>query len=326
MNDEQLHNEINRLADGIPSSSPHAALHRFHNETLVKRRFATMNTTRNAVFSGLAAVLLLVLAFSFPATRALAGQFLGVFRVQKFAPISVSPAQLQMLENLEMDEGLYPGEIVFAEDGIEGRDFDNLADAAAFAQSESTAFYGVRTLAELGDPSEIHVEGGGTATLTVNLEGARALLEAINADPAILPDSLDGQDVTADTDVMLGQMWDDVMLMQMPSPVFNYPTDVNPAPIGQALLQLLGMEESEARRLSESIDWTNTLLMPIPTEFATFREVPIDGTTGLLIEAVDGGETALMWQNGGMVYMLGGGSSGDELLESAESLTWTFFD
>lgn len=286
-----------------------------------------MNTTRNYILGGLMTALLFVFVFSFPTTRALAGQFLGIFRVEKFAPISVSPAQLQLLESLEMDEGLYPGEMTFAEDGLEAQDFDNLAAAAAFAQSQSSAFYGVRTLNGLGEPAEIHVEGGGTATLTVNLEGARALLEAINADPMALPESLDGQDVTADMDVMLGQMWDNVMLMQMPSPVFNYPADVDPAPIGQALLQLLGMEESEARRLSQNIDWTNTLLMPIPTEFATFREVPVDGTTGLLIEAIDGGEATLMWQNGNMVYLLGGGDmSGDALLESAESLTWTFFE
>lgn len=286
-----------------------------------------MNTTRKTILGGVLAVLLLVVGFSFPTTRALASQFLGIFRVQKFAPVSVSPAQLQMLENLAMDDGLYPGEITFADDGIVAQSFDDLATAAAFAQSESTSFYGVRTL-ENSAPSEIYVEGGGTATLTVNLEGARALLEAINADPSVLPDSLDGQDVTADTDVIMAQMWDDgTTLVQMPSPVFNYPTDVDPAPIGQALLQLLGMEEGEAIRLSNSIDWTNTLLMPIPTEFASFREVPIDGTTGLLIEALEGGETVLMWQNGNMVYLLSHESmDGDALLGEADALTWTFFE
>lgn len=285
-----------------------------------------MNTTRKTILGGVVAALLLVFAFSFPTTRAIAGQFLGIFRVQKFAPISVSPAQLQLLEDLSMEDGLYPGEITFAEDGIEPQQFDNLAEAASFAYGNSDAFYSLRTL-PIGAPSDIRAEGGGTATLTVNLEGARALLEAIEADPSALPDSLDGQDVTADMDVMIGQMWDDVMLMQMPAPVFNYPTDVDPAPIGQALLQLLGMEEGEAMRLSQNIDWTNTLVMPIPTEFATFREVQIEGTTGLLIEAVEGGETALMWQNGGMVYMMSAAEmSGDEVVALAQSLTWVPFE
>ena len=327
--DEQFYSiepELNRLAEDAPSSPPHTALHRFHNDTLAKRRFVKMSSTRNKVLGGLLAALLVVSVFSFPATRALASQLLGVFRVQKFAPISVSPAQLEMLERLEMEDGLYPGEMVFNEDGVASQSFSSVEEAARFASSNSE-LWGLRTLTGRGKPSDIYIEGGGTATLTVNLKGARTLLEAIDADPNALPDSLDGQDVTADVGLMIGQTWDDVMLMQTPSPVFNYPADVDPAPIGQALLQLLGMSEEEATRLARKIDWTNTLLLPIPTEFATFQEVQIDGTTGLAIEAVSGDETVVMWQTGGMVYMLSGmNMDADELLREAEALTWTRFE
>ena len=49
---------------------------------------------------GLAAVLFFAVLFSFPAVRAAASDFLGLFRVQKFAPISISPEQMAMLEQL----------------------------------------------------------------------------------------------------------------------------------------------------------------------------------------------------------------------------------
>lgn len=285
-----------------------------------------MNTNRKYLFGGALAVLLLALSFTFPTTRALASQFLGIFRVERFAAISVSPQQLEMLENLDVDEGLYPGDFTFDEDGIEGREFATLEEASLFVSTQSASFWGVRTLYNIGTPTGVYVDGGGSGTLTVNLDGARGLLEAAGADPLVLPDSLDGQDISADLDLVLAQTWDGLELIQMPSPVFNYPTDVDPAPIGQALLQLLGMDESEAARLARNIDWTNTLLLPIPAEFATFREVAIDGTTGLLIESLDDDGASLLWQNGDMVYMLTGDLSADDLIAQADNLGWTFFD
>jgi hypothetical protein len=49
--------------------------------------------------------------FSLPAVRAAASDFLGLFRVEKFAPISVSPQQMAMLEQIA-EQGLHPGELV----------------------------------------------------------------------------------------------------------------------------------------------------------------------------------------------------------------------
>ena len=66
---------------------------------------------RRTVAVGLAFVLLLAILFSFPAVRAGASEFLGLFRVQKFAPISISPEQIALLEQLA-EEGMEPGELV----------------------------------------------------------------------------------------------------------------------------------------------------------------------------------------------------------------------
>ena len=71
-------------------------------DTMFKRRTAAV---------GLAFVVLLAILFSFPAVRAGASEFLGLFRVQKFAPISISPEQIALLEQLA-EEGMEPGELV----------------------------------------------------------------------------------------------------------------------------------------------------------------------------------------------------------------------
>ncbi|MGB1250285.1 MAG: hypothetical protein ACPG8W_06605 [Candidatus Promineifilaceae bacterium] len=289
-----------------------------------QRRTHLMNNTRKYAMVGLF-VAIFVGAFAFiPQARALASDFLGIFRVSKFAPISVSPQQLEMLSTLGED-GIYPGEFEFTEGEGEMQEFDNLGDALVSLGDDSNMF-GLRTNYALGDPNGVYVMPGGSGKLTVNLENARALLEAAGIDPQLLPDSMDGQDIAAEAFPSVAQDWDNVMLMQMASPVVNYPVGVNPQPIGEALLQLLGMEEAEAQRVAASIDWTNTLLLPVPTEFATFAEVQVDGTVGLALEPIDGsGEAAIVWQSGGMLYFLTGYDMGvEDLLDIAAEMSWWF--
>ena len=306
-------------------SDPQLALQRFKQTAaspVFLRSKPIMTTQRKTMFGAILVLALFIFIGTFPATRAWASDMLSVFRVAKFAPISVSPQQLQFLDEIMQNgEDFYPGEFTFVDEPQEPQavaSLSELSDQLA-ANKESTA---IRTLKGYGDPA-IRVGAGGAGTLTIDLAGARNLLEAADIDPLLLPDSLDGQDVNAFVDRSIMQEFDGVFLMQMPSPEINYPDGVDPQPIGEALLRLLGMDEKEAARLASNIDWGGTLLMPIPAEFATFAEVEIDGTTGLAIEAIEGGETSLMWQSGGTVYMLAADGVGSaELLKVADSLTW----
>jgi hypothetical protein len=117
-------------------------------------------------------------------------------------------------------------------------------------------------------------------------------------------------------------------VMQAPSPTVEGPDDVDVQQLGNAMLQLLGMSPQEAERLSASIDWTTTMVLPIPTDVASVREVEVDGATGLAFELRGGGAdpdeaggAALLWQNGGYVYMLGADQSHDShLLEIAATM------
>lgn len=281
-----------------------------------------MNRQRFTILGAVLALAMVIGAATFPSTRAWASEMLSVFRVAKFAPISVSPQQLAYLEEIMEDgEEFYPGEMTFAESPEPAREFNTLSEADDY-HDELLGYDGsFRTLDGYGDP-EVYVQPGGEATLTVNLENARRLLEAADIDPTVLPDSLDGADVNAFVNASVMQSFGDVMLMQMEAPEINYPVGVNPQPIGEALLRLLGMDEAEAARVASSIDWSSTLVMPIPSEFATFSEVSVDGTTGLAIESIDGnGETMLMWQSGGQVVMISAENADtDSLLEIAEGL------
>jgi hypothetical protein len=96
-------------------------------------------------------------------------------------------------------------------------------------------------------------------------------------------------------------------LIQAPSPSVNMPPGVDPAALGEAAFQFLGMPAADAHRLAQAIDWTSTVVIPLPTDVAQYREVTVDGVTGLLLEEkrssrTGGINSVLLWQRDGMVY------------------------
>lgn len=270
---------------------------------MFKRKYALATMAILVVFS---------LAFAFPSVRAAASDFLGLFRVQKFAAISISPEQLAMLEEIA-ESGLMPGQVEMIDEPGE------MTAVSSLEEAEASAGLSVRTLAELGDPHQIFTVDGGSGRLIVNVEDTRAIVETAGVDPSLIPDSLDGASIDVTVYPAVSQQWDDVVLLQSPSPLVEYPDDVDTVALGEALLQILGMDSRQARRLARSIDWTNTLLLPIPENVATFTEVQVDGVTGIALSSLNGRDVALMWQKDGVVFILSGGNVA-ELIEIADSL------
>lgn len=307
---------------GVDAPRPaRQALARFQQQLQAKKpaqpwywRFTTMFQPRKYSFAA-AMVMFLVILFAFPGVRAAASDFLGLFRVQKFAPISVSPQQIAMLQQIA-DQGLVPGQLEMLSEPAEPQKVESVAAAAAVAG------FTPRTLSSLGQPNEIYVMDGGSGQLTINLANARSILEAAGIDPLLLPDSLDGQPVQATLYASIDQSWaDGTVLLQSPSPEIDYPPDVNPAVLGEALLQLMGLTPNEARRMAQNIDWTSTLIVPVPETAFSFAEIRVDGTSGISLTSLRGNDrSGLVWQKNGLVYFLSAPGSVDDLIKLAESL------
>ena len=267
---------------------------------------------RSRAFSALALVLLLVIAFSLPPVRAAASDFLGLFRVQKFAAISVSPQQLALLEEIA-DQGLYPGEFQSIQEPTPPQDVASLSEAAAITGNP------VATATELGAPSQIQVSGAGSGRLIVDLDSARRIVQTAGADPQLLPDSLAGAEIDVTIFPAVKQRWPDgTTLVQSQSPLIDYPEDVDPDVLGEALLQVLGVPPQDAERLATTIDWSSTLLLPVPENLATFSEVTVNGASAISLNSVDGGESSLMWQQDGVIYVLAGQGDLTAIAESVE--------
>lgn len=259
-------------------------------------------------------VLMLVAAFSFPPVRAAASDFLGLFRVQKFAPISVSPEQLALLEEIAA-QGLHPGELVMSGQHGEPQVVTSAAEA------EQVTGFRVHTIPALGAPESLSVEPGGSGSLIVDLDQLRAMMNMAGVDPELLPASLAGAEIGVTIYPAVQQTWaDGTTFMQMPSPEVDYPDDVDAAAIGEAVLQALGMSPAEAERLSRAIDWTNTLVLPIPSNIASFTEVTVGGNSGLALTSVEGHGNAIVWQGRETLYVLTGLGSTEELLALADRM------
>jgi hypothetical protein len=330
MNEQEhdIREALERLAvlapDADEAAAPQRALAYFKHQTADRRLAASQShARRNTIMSirrfamaGLTVIVAVAILMAFPSVRAAAGEFLGLFRVQTFAPISVSTQQLALLEQLG-EEGLEPGEFVVTEEIGEPETVDSPEEAAALAG------FTPKELPNRGELIRTYMMSGGAGHLIVDLAGARAIVEAAGADPLLLPDSLDGARVDVTVHDSVGLLYDSgVMLVQTPSPDVNYPADVNPTVLGEALLQVLGTEPGEARRIAESIDWTSTLLLPIPQSLGTYREANVNGVVGVVLEPFDSeAEAAVVWQKDGMVYMMRAGRlSVEELLAQANTV------
>jgi hypothetical protein len=273
---------------------------------------------KGIVAIGFAAVLFIAVLFSFPAVRATASDFLGLFRVQKFAPISVSPQQLAVLEQLA-EEDMAPGELRIKNEPGALTPVDSLGAASIETGLD------VRTIGALGEPDTINVIDGGDGSLRIDVTAARALMEAAGADPTLLPDSLDGAVVHVTVFPGVQQSWGEAdtveyTLMQAPSPMVDYPEEIDAQALGEAALQVLGTDPEQARSIAQNIDWASTLLLPIPSEAVTYSEVTIDGVSGVALEPLDGNGGALMWQKNGIIYLLSTQESTNELLTLIDSI------
>ena len=93
--------------------------------------------------------------------------------------------------------------------------------------------------------------------------------------------------------------------------------------MGQLFLEMLGLSEAEAEQFSRRIDWSTTLVVPVP-QHADVRDVQVNGSDGTLFVTnyVDRASYQLMWVEGGIVYALSmdGAYSVADVIGLAESL------
>jgi hypothetical protein len=96
------------------------------------------------------------------------------------------------------------------------------------------------------------------------------------------------------------------------------------AQLAEIGLQFTGMSPEEAHAFSQTVDWTSTLVVPIPRNGHAYEQVSVDGVTGNLIyRAGDDGVPArytVLWVRDGILYALSGFGAPSEAVSLANTL------
>ena len=104
-----------------------------------------------------------------------------------------------------------------------------------------------------------------------------------------------------------------LLLVQLPSPTVDTPPDLPVTKLAELGLQVLGMAPDKAAQIASSIDWTTTLVIPVPRGEMNSQTVQVDGVDGKLLTQVASTTGmrptySLVWVKNGIVYgILGSG-------------------
>jgi hypothetical protein len=294
------------------------------------------------LWSGLAVAAVLLVALLFPPVRALATDFLGLFRVQRIEVVEVDSGDIsEYMGPLGLLEQMFAEQVQIERrgDASDADDAERASTLAGFPVRLPTA--GVRAGAE---ERQIRVQEGAQVNLTIALSPMRAVLRELGhselSAEIALPDSVEGEQVTIEipqaVTVAYGTCPGEeegpgaegvpagpcVEMVQLPSPTVSAPPELDVSQLGAAYLQIMGLSQEEATRFSQEVDWSTTLVVPIPSRNIEYQEVQVDGVPGALFEALNETESRylLLWVREGIVYALAGFESPDEGLTIANSL------
>lgn len=299
-------------------------------DKMAKRHFMPRWTP---AFAGLGALALFVAMVSIPSVRAAAQNFLDLFRVRKFAAVPLDPDRIARLQAGKIDiEALLADSLEVTKAPGEPVEVDSAERAAEMA--------GIPLLLPHtpdAEPPKVVVVGDRAARFTANVERLEGLAEALGVDDVSIPQSLDGATVTLNSPshvVMRYQTngnWK-MTFIQSRSPEITLPEGVDLAQLGEIGLRMTGMSRDEAAQFARTIDWNGTLLVPVPTNVASFHDVTVRGAQGLLITVdsrrlppgsnaqSDSPKSMVLWSENGMVYSLSGPMSSVDLLEIANTV------
>jgi hypothetical protein len=285
----------------------------------------------------LAVIALLVVSLAFAPARAIANTFLGLFRVEQVRVVELSvqnmPGQLGSSSQFEY---IMSNDVHIQERG-KPQEVSNPEEASALAGIP------IRLPTQIEGQETLEVLPGGDVTFNVDLEQIRTVLRDIDRADIELPDSLDGAtvfvDIQAGVQAKYGEcefdLEDDLeshqppralectTFLQIPSPTVSAPPGLDIVQIGEAFLQVTGMSPEEAADFARSVDWTTTLVIPVPRYGSEHEEVQVDGVTGTLIQQYGykmDDEYLLIWVKDGILYALSGPGNSTAALEIASSL------
>jgi hypothetical protein len=279
-------------------------------------------------WTALVALALVAGALAIPSVRAAAVEFLGLFRVQQIEVIEINPEAL-------------PDDLELRVSGLEQAMTDQVSyesrgerqEVADAAQASQLAGFAVRLPGETaGQTPALVFQPGADISFEIDLQLANTLLDELGRSDLRLPAAVDGAviNVIVPDSVVATygactqdpESRDCTALVQMPSPTLIAPPGVDARQMGEIYLQLLGLTADEAAEFSARVDWSTTLVVPVPRG-ADYQKIEVDQAPGIMFQEKAGGRvrlTSLVWQKDGMLYALSTNKGYNQALRIANSL------
>lgn len=324
--------------------------------TRLKERVAQKEKTMQNIFSflknrlvwGSAAAVLLAAAFlSIPTMRAAAADLLALFRVQKVAVLPLDPTGLS---NFTGDSNLSEKlSQVISDSVVQTKAGGDPRIAGSAEEASLAAGFSLRLPANAPAEAVLYVQDSSAFEINIDRGKAQAFIDETGRTDIVLPENIDGRQIRVeipagitasyghcprpdeegelidpDDPASTGRAYPDcIMMVEFPSPVVAAPEDLDVGQLVELGLELYGLNPEEARQLRESIDWTSTLVIPIPRNASHYEQVSVDGESGVLIQRkVDSNPHYLLaWVKDGIIYSISGwGTDSSLALEMANSL------
>lgn len=271
--------------------------------------------------------------FTIPSVRVTAQSFLELFRVRHFAAVQFDESRFETLRQL----GDKPALLVFDRmERVTDPGPARYVPSPGAASSEvgfsvSAPSYLPRELSR----DSVFVQGEGAMRFSVSETKLRSVLQRLDLGDVTVPAGLDGRWIEVRKPPMVFQRFRSprgrhAVLIEARSPEVSVPTGMDVAGLAEVGLRVLGLDAADARRVARLTDWRSTLVVPVPMNASTFRQVTIHGQQGLLITTTgergpDGKRgregSVLLWSEGGRVYGIQSDLISTDVMQMAESVS-----
>ena len=295
-----------------------------------------------SLWGGVAAACLLIGLLSFAPARSWGQKILQMLRVQKVAVVPVN------FSTVAETSGRQPGKLIaqlISDNVVVTMDPGKPTAAPSADVASQLAGFKVRTLETVGTPTGISVTNEAAFHMTLDRDRMQAVLDQAGRSDIQIPALADGSTVAVHIPKLARLHYGNcqqhaqgsgpgpqsnsgeescMIFVQVPSPTVSVPPNLNLATLAEAGLEFTGMSAAEAHSFTQTVDWSSTLVIPVPQSGGSYRPVSIDGVNASLIErAPQGnfrGNYSLVWVKNGIIYSLNGSGNSSRALAAAASL------
>jgi hypothetical protein len=264
-----------------------------------------------------AAVLLALLIL--PNASALADQFLSLFRVQQFQPVSIDPR--------EFASHPLPGVQDFGTWQLSANTL-NTQDNLTQTQSQRLVTFHIVQPGNLpqglNQNPAFAVLTGGQLTFTFSAAKTHAYLARNGHSNMTIPANLDGAkytvSVSSGVEMNYGSRDKVFLVIEIPSPTIRAASSASLNELRDFMLSLPNLPPQLVSQLRQIDLNSGTIPIPIPPQISAQR-VTIHGASGLLLADNTPIGGALVWQTRGVIYALGGNiGNAAQLMAAANTL------